>query len=323
MLPDHGAAAAHHPVALLLLQQHPDHRGLGNRLVDPGPHPAVVLGGEELREEPGPVVGEDPSHAVSHAPRGPRRRVDGEVAALGVPADEQVAVDPCGDGAEVARSLGLGGHGAAVGEVEVLLPAHEGGVSAPEGDVGQVLGEPERHGRELLLGPGVGDIRVTHDPHVPEPGAGGHGGEEGQAGLLAPHAGVVGVEVLGAVQVRQAHPLPAAGRGEVRVACRQARVGHPGQDEAVNGAEAALVEALQPAPGVVEHVPHATHVLLLRSGPGPLAPRRPGPTAAGPAAHLAHSHSMVPGGLEVQSSTTRLTSGTELVMRVEMRARTS
>ena len=29
---------------------------LGNRLVDPGPHPAVVLGGEELREEPGPVV---------------------------------------------------------------------------------------------------------------------------------------------------------------------------------------------------------------------------------------------------------------------------
>lgn len=36
-----------------------------------------------------------------------------------------------------------------------------------------------------------------------------------------------------------------------------------------------------------------------------------------------HSHSMVAGGLEVTSRTTRLTSGTELVMRVEMRARTS
>ena len=36
-----------------------------------------------------------------------------------------------------------------------------------------------------------------------------------------------------------------------------------------------------------------------------------------------HSHSMVPGGLLVQSSTTRLTSGTELVIRLEMRARTS
>ena len=40
-------------------------------------------------------------------------------------------------------------------------------------------------------------------------------------------------------------------------------------------------------------------------------------------ARCPHSHSMVPGGLEVQSSTTRLTSGTELVIRLEMRARTS
>ena len=36
-----------------------------------------------------------------------------------------------------------------------------------------------------------------------------------------------------------------------------------------------------------------------------------------------HSHSMVPGGLLVTSSTTRLTSATSLVMRVEMRSRTS
>ena len=36
-----------------------------------------------------------------------------------------------------------------------------------------------------------------------------------------------------------------------------------------------------------------------------------------------HSHSMVPGGLLVMSSTTRLTSRTSLVMRVEMRSSTS
>lgn len=36
-----------------------------------------------------------------------------------------------------------------------------------------------------------------------------------------------------------------------------------------------------------------------------------------------HSHSMVPGGLLVISSTTRLTSRTSLVMRVEMVASTS
>ena len=37
----------------------------------------------------------------------------------------------------------------------------------------------------------------------------------------------------------------------------------------------------------------------------------------------AHSHSMVPGGLLVTSSTTRLTSATSLVIRVEIRASTS
>jgi hypothetical protein len=38
---------------------------------------------------------------------------------------------------------------------------------------------------------------------------------------------------------------------------------------------------------------------------------------------VGHSHSIVPGGLLVTSSTTRLTSGTSLVMRVEMIASTS
>ncbi len=38
---------------------------------------------------------------------------------------------------------------------------------------------------------------------------------------------------------------------------------------------------------------------------------------------VAHSHSMVPGGLLVTSRTTLLTSGTSLVMRVEIAASTS
>ena len=48
------------------------------------------------------------------------------------------------------------------------------------------------------------------------------------------------------------------------------------------------------------------------------------PAGAGPAMpQVPHSHSMVPGGLLVTSSTTRLTSGTSLVIRDEMCARTS
>ena len=43
----------------------------------------------------------------------------------------------------------------------------------------------------------------------------------------------------------------------------------------------------------------------------------------GPAPPEIYSHSMVPGGLLVMSSVTRLTSGTSLVMRVEIAASTS
>ena len=47
------------------------------------------------------------------------------------------------------------------------------------------------------------------------------------------------------------------------------------------------------------------------------------PSVAGRGGRAGYSHSMVPGGLLVTSSTTRFTCGTSLVMRVEMCARTS
>ena len=60
-----------------------------------------------------------------------------------------------------------------------------------------------------------------------------------------------------------------------------------------------------------------------QQGPAGASHRR-GPAGGGLSLRLTrHSYSMVPGGLLVQSSTTRLTSGTEFVIRLEMRARTS
>ena len=53
-----------------------------------------------------------------------------------------------------------------------------------------------------------------------------------------------------------------------------------------------------------------------------LAPVAGTPVGASPA-EGGHSHSMVPGGLLVTSRTTRFTCGTSLVIRVEMRSRTS
>ena len=74
--------------------------------------------------------------------------------------------------------------------------------------------------------------------------------------------------------------------------------------------------------------------IVARSGEGPndwLIPMQPSPIAETvqpvaaqcPPFHDGYSHSMVPGGLLVTSSVTRLISLTSLVMRVEMRSRTS
>ena len=70
--------------------------------------------------------------------------------------------------------------------------------------------------------------------------------------------------------------------------------------------------------------PQAAHRLADR--PQPARPPHRGRTEPQPptaGVSRAHSHSMVPGGLLVTSSTTRLTSGTSLVIRVEIRAITS
>ena len=60
-------------------------------------------------------------------------------------------------------------------------------------------------------------------------------------------------------------------------------------------------------------------VVHRRAVPGSPDLRRDPPGVAGPP----HSHSIVPGGFEVMSRVTRLTSATSLVMRVEIRSITS
>jgi predicted nucleic acid-binding Zn-ribbon protein len=65
--------------------------------------------------------------------------------------------------------------------------------------------------------------------------------------------------------------------------------------------------------------PHRSRGAGAASSPGHL----PGGRVCGRAQSLPYSHSIVPGGLLVTSTTTRLTSATSLVIRVEMRASTS
>ena len=107
--------------------------------------------------------------------------------------------------------------------------------------------------------------------------------------------------------------------GEPHSQCRHAIPFSPGHnygqnlvpDQATNHSQARKIWARHAHP-ITKHRPRPT-----------IQGRGRGYQSASSARYERHSHSMVAGGLEVTSRTTRLTSGTELVMRVEMRARTS
>ncbi len=114
-----------------------------------------------------------------------------------------------------------------------------------------------------------------------------------------------------ALDVDDAAPLAALaeGRGEHvdRVACG-----------GLAGGEVADLRLDPAGPGRVA-VGHVGDDHGRQASPVSTTNRPPDPCPSAPA----HSHSMVPGGLLVTSRTTRLTSRTSLVMRVEMVASTS
>jgi hypothetical protein len=86
------------------------------------------------------------------------------------------------------------------------------------------------------------------------------------------------------------------------------------------GRRVAVVPAVPMTASGTPRCPHSGH----RPFQQPVGRRLGVSLGTGPgAAGSSYSHSMVPGGLLVTSSTTRLTSATSLVIRVEIRASTS
>ena len=246
-------------------------------------------------------------------------------------------------------------HAAPLGEAEV---AHPGQPARERGHVEHELGLHELGAERHLAGQPLGLARAGVDgaDQVPRRRVDGLAGE--QRAVVAQGAGgggeAVGVEVedaggvgvvaaLGAVAGHQQHVGHAEAAGGEQVAL---------QRDPVAVAARHLHHRVEPlgqqhgAPGEARH-PHPRALVVGDVGrvhpaaqePGGLPqprdvgpPRRrdlrrdrepPGAQGFGEAAGSRHSHSIVPGGFEVTSRTTRLTSATSLVIRVEMRSRTS
>ena len=108
--------------------------------------------------------------------------VDGQVAALAVSAHVEGTVCEQRGLLEVFDGGALSRHGALEGHVEVLPPAHDGGIRPPEGDVVAAVGQVEDDCSKLHVPVLVGDGYGM--PHSDADEALGHRGGVEQAAAL-------------------------------------------------------------------------------------------------------------------------------------------
>ena len=201
--------AAHDVEVHAALEKQAHDGGLRDGLLEAGQHSGELGRVEHLGHEARAVVGEGMGDAVARTLAGAHRRsVEGEVAALGVPAEQERAAEMPRRLGGVERGTGLRRHGRLEGEVEVLLPADERGVGASKRQVGKRGRELERHRRELHPCRLVELFGETADKRVAVARAGRERAEEPLRARLVPYALKHLGEALGAKQPCQRHRLP-------------------------------------------------------------------------------------------------------------------
>ena len=151
VLHDTHAFAANDNKRLLMLQQHPNHRGLGDVGLNPGHDGIVARVADHVLGKAGAVVVVDRQNPLAYHGRASGGGKHRQIAALGV------ARNPHGGSMgqrrlpDVLLRQPLGGNGLLEGHVEVLFPAHERVVRAPVGKEHTAVVQQKGHGGELGL----------------------------------------------------------------------------------------------------------------------------------------------------------------------------
>ena len=151
MLKQSHRLAADHGVRLFMLQQHPDHRGLGNEGLDLGHHGQISRVTHHILGKARSVIVEYPHNALLHLRRRPGGSKNRQISTLGVSAQPQRAGIRQGHIPGILQRQPLGGDGLLEGHIEILLPAHQGTVRPPECQKQAAVIQAERHGSELGL----------------------------------------------------------------------------------------------------------------------------------------------------------------------------
>ena len=116
----------------------------------------------------GPVIGIDAQNPVADPGFAEGRAVDGQIAALGMAADQQTAVGMGINAIEVLRRRQLGRGGLADRHIEIFPPAGNRIVCAAEGYIGKTVAEPEGDRCELDLRGRVILVHIPGKANVPE-----------------------------------------------------------------------------------------------------------------------------------------------------------
>ena len=247
-------------IGLLMLQQHPDHRGLGYVGLDTRHHGEIPGVAHEIIGEAGAVVVinlQNPLLNVRRASRGGKNR---QISALGVTTQTQRHSVFRRHLPDIVLRQQLGGDGLLEGHVEIFLPAHQRPVCPPESNKRRAVREQECHGRELRLLLRDELIPVQHHFAPAEPGGLG-GGAEHHCVVFRPDAALI---IVQGEKIRRGIPQGDRLMGLLRRLTHKGDVRKDAENQPVHRIQGILGEGQVAAPfQIIKNTCHLSHLLRL------------------------------------------------------------
>ena len=245
-------------VGFLMLQQHPDHRGLGHVGLDPRNHGEISGVAHEIIGEAGAVIVVNLQNPLLNVRRASCGGENCQISALGVAAQTQRHHVLRRHLPDVVLRQQLGGDGLLKGHVEIFLPAHQRPVRSPEGHEGRVVGKQKCHGRKLCLLLRDELIPVQHHFAPAEPRRLG-GSAEHHRVVFCPDAAFI---VVQRQEIRRGIPQRDWLIGRLRRLTDEGDIREGTEDQPVHRVQGVLREGQVAAPfQIIKNSCHSSHLL--------------------------------------------------------------
>ena len=251
-------AALNDGVGFLVLQKHPDYRGLGHIGFDLRHHRQIPRVPHQVVRKAGAIIVIDLRNPGLNRGRASGRGKHREIAALGMSAQPQRITKLCRRLPDVGLGQQLGRNGLLEGHVEVLLPAYKRVVRPPERQHHAVIGQQEGHRGKLGFPLRNQHIPVKYHPAAPESAGAGRRPEQLRV-VFRPDtafAVLVGKKILRRV------PQSDGNLRTVLDPSHKGNVGQSGKNQRIHPIERALCKGqIAPPLEIIKHICHTIHLV--------------------------------------------------------------